>query len=147
MKVKLITPLHDDSKNQDLWRVDFEEDSKPMWTSFAPSFTVGHTIDDEKLQPSRKGTSWVFKKKSTATATEVPKSASPRTYGKTPEEQASIERQVDKKITGEIYGYHIEKGVPFNKKLLEEIFRAVRGLGALLEEAKKLGAVEVDNAS
>ena len=80
------------------------------------------------------------------TALVAPKSSQgggARSYGKTPEEQASIERQVDKKITGEIYGYHIEKGVPFNKKLLDEIFKAVRGLGKdLVEEAKKMGAVD-----
>ena len=88
MKVKLITPLHDDAKNQDLWRVDFEEDSKPMWVSFAPTFSVGSVIDDAKLQPSRKGTSWVFKKRDAVSPSgEKPKSETRKSYGKSQDEE------------------------------------------------------------
>ena len=145
MKVTAITPQKNTKTGGDMWRVQFEEDSKSMWLGFAPSFTVGDTIDDAKIQVSSTGKSWVFKKKEESTSTETPRVEPKKSYGKTPEEQASIERQVDKYVTADIYGSHIEKGVPFNKKLLDEIFKAVRGLGKdLVEEAKKLGAVEKD---
>lgn len=144
MKVTTITPTKNTQTGGDMWRVQFEEDTKSMWLGFAPTFTAGDTIDDAKIQVSSTGKSWVFKKKEAST---TDSSKVPKTYGKTPEEQASIERQVDKKITAELYGYHIDKGVPFNKELLGTIYKAVRGLGALVEEAKKLGAKEVDNAS
>ena len=69
---------------------------------------------------------------------------STRSYGKTPEEQASIERQVDKYVTATIYGDHIEKGVPFNEKLMRQIFKVVESLGkSVVETAKKdYGAVD-----
>ena len=142
MKVKQITPLKD-KENKDIWRIDFEEDDKPMWTSFKPSFSVGNTIDDDKLQPSRKGTSWVFKR---TIKTEPSKSEPRKSYGRPPEEIASIELQTDKKITAEIYGYHVDKSNPFQENLLKQIFKAVRGLGKnlLVEEAKKVGAIEKD---
>ena len=141
MKVKSITPLKD-KEDKDLWRVNFEEDKRSMWLGFAPKFTAGDTIDDDKIQESSTGKSWIFKKKGEA-KTEV-KSEPKRSYGKTPEEQASIEHQVDKKVTSEIYCCHIEKGVPFNKKLLDEIFRAVQSLGRSVAEVAKeeYGAVE-----
>jgi hypothetical protein len=145
MKVTAITPTKNTKTGGDMWRVQFEEDTKSMWLGFAPTFTAGDTIDDAKIQVSSTGKSWVFRKKeeSTSTTPETPKTASSKTYGKTPEEQASIERQVDKKVSAEIYGYHIERGVPFQGQLLSQIYKAVRGLGKdLVEAIKKEGGVE-----
>jgi len=149
MKVKLITPTKNTKTGGDMWRVQFEEDAKSMWLGFEPTFGVGSIIDDDKIQVSSTGKSWIFKKKEEAgTSTPAPKTEPKKSYGKTPEEQNSIERQVDKKVTAEIYGYHVDKATPFDRALLNNIFTVVRGLGKdLVEEAKKeYGAVEVDNA-
>lgn len=64
--------------------------------------------------------------------------------GKSPEEQASIERQVDKKNAVEIYCHVTEQGTPFDAEQLRKIFKACRALALdIVEEAKKgYGAVE-----
>jgi len=71
MKVKLITPLQD-KEGKDVWRIDFEESDKAMWAGFSPSFSVGHIIDDDKLQPSKSGKSWIFKRKQQTETTPQP---------------------------------------------------------------------------
>ena len=72
MKVTAITPSKNSKTGLYMWRVQFEEDSKSMWLGFAPSFTVGHILDNDKIQVSSTGKSWVFRKKE-----ETPKEAVP----------------------------------------------------------------------
>ena len=70
---------------------------------------------------------------------------------RSPEETHSIERQTKVKETGEEYRHCTESGVPWNADLYREIYRDIAEVmardGLLVNEAKKMGAVEVDNAS
>ena len=111
MKVKSISKLQG-KDGKDLWKIDFEEDSKPMWASFQPNFDEGHIIDDDKLQPSRKGTSWVFKK------TTEPKQE--KRYAKNDDD---IMLQVALKVTIELEKHHN----PPNGNLDESVHRVMQG--------------------
>ena len=143
MKVKSITPSKDRDQ-KDVWIVNFEEDSRSMWCPFLPSFSVGHIFEADKLQLSSTGKSWIFKKKQVA-STEPPKSEPRKSYGKTPEEQASIERQVDKKNAVELYCHTTDAGIVLNEAYLVKCYNAAHSLGRnpAVEVAKKeYGAVE-----
>jgi len=129
MKVRQITPLKD-KEGKDLWRIDFEGDDKAMWTGFSPTFSVGHTIEDDKIQLSKSGKSWIYKKKdSGATPTD------PKREWK-PKNDDDILLSVAFKGATECEGYwYVPEGKEQTKRLLENT--AVLFAGLILLRPKK----------
>ena len=138
MKVTQIRDYNRKSDNKQYWRIDFEGVEKCCLMFNEPKFKVGDELPDKNFKLTKNGEYYIWVGDGEA------KSYPRRSYGKTPEEQESIERQVDKKITSEIYRHHVSPEVPFDKKQLTEIYNACHSLGrTLVDTAKKeYGAVE-----
>ena len=62
MKVKEITPLQG-KDGRDLWKVELEGTDKPLWLFNSPKFTKGDDVPEDSMETSRKGNSYVLKRK------------------------------------------------------------------------------------
>ena len=138
MKIKSITPLKD-KEGKDLWRIDFEESPLPMWTSFKPKSSVGNTIEDDRLQKSKKGTSWGFKKKG-----ETPVSTSRKPTSSRDEDRTDIRTALmQANLT---YMHTVAREVPFNDTLFDDIYQHFLKLvdPLIAEIIKKGGQIKKD---
>jgi len=130
------------------WVISLQDKKVTLAVREEPTYKIGDMLPFEiELIKPEKGR-WYYKRRGITTqasrSAEAPKSESRKSYGKSPEEQESIERQVDKKMAAEIYCHVTEAGAEFDKSKLFEIYRACHTLpkSSLVEEAKKMGAVE-----
>lgn len=139
MKVLEIKDFKRKSDNKPYWRVELEGSEIPLLSFSKPEFAIGTEIDVGNLKASKDGKYYtLIRPKEEGTTTR-------KSYGKSPEEMESIERQVDKKIASELYRHHISPDVPFDKAELTKIYNACHSLGKnpIVEEAKKMGAEEI----
>ena len=104
-----------------------------------------------RVKLEKEGTFWNIKE--AEITTEAPKvEQKPRTegtkqpYGRSPDERASIERQVALKVTSDVYCHCTEVGTPFADKLFKDISKVCKhelGIDSpLVAEIKKQGGVE-----
>ena len=113
-----------------------------------PTYNIGDELPYQVILMKPETERWYYKRREEATTQpktgDAIKDTGRKFYGKTPEEQASIERQVDKKIAAELYRHHVSSETPFDKAELVKIYNACHSLGKnpVVEEAKKMGAVE-----
>ena len=144
MKVKAITPLKD-KEDKDLWRIDFEEDSRAMWMSVQPTFSVGYEIDDDKLEHSKSGKSWVFKRKKDTPSKQEPKK---NNYGKYSERDSEVEssKRLALMEANRLYLHHIDGKAPINYEEHTKLYNhcaKLLGVDRLVEEIKNMGGVEM----
>jgi len=135
--VEKITSQKRKKDNKQYWRVEFEGDEYPLLMFSKPQFSEGDDIPEDTLKLAGKEGQEYY------TLKEKPKQSS-RAYGKSQEEIASIELQVEKKLAVELYCHVTEQGSPFDGDLLLKLFRACQALGKdLITVAKQqYGAVE-----
>ena len=139
MKVTSIRDYKRKSDDKPYWRIDFEDLTVPCLMFTKPQFKEGDELPDKNFRLTKNGEYYVWA--SDGEGKSYPK----RAYGKSAEEIASIEQQVDKKIASEIYCHITEVGTPFDKDKFKEIYRVCRSLNGspIVKEAKKqYGAVE-----
>ena len=137
MIVEKITSQKRKKDDRQYWRVEFSDAEYPLLMYSKPQFSEGDNIPEDTLKLAGKEGQEYY------TLKEKPKQSN-RTYGKSQEEIASIELQVEKKLAVELYCHVTEQGSPFDGDLLLKLFRACQALGKdLITVAKQqYGAVE-----
>ena len=96
----------------------------PLVETEQPNYNIGDSLPFEVTLIKPDKGNWYYKRKGTPSQVSSPKEATRKPY-RSPEESNAIERQVDKKVAAELYGYHMEKGTPFNAVLYNEIYKVV----------------------
>ena len=144
MKVTSIRELHRQKDGKVYWRVDLDGMTIPMLVFNKPEFVEGADIPEDSITLTGKEGNQYY-----APKTEARKSYPKRSYGKTPEEIASIEVQVAVKLVAEIFVAdkldEFEKStnplaIGTRKWVKRKLLASDKS--PLVEEAKKMGAVE-----
>ena len=146
MIVKQITPLQDKVSGKDIWRVEFEGDTKLMWLGFSPSFSAGSEIEDSKLQLSKSGKCWIFKRRQETKPSVSSKKTTEKSYTADPQKIESIEFQNARNNAVTLYCQVTKQGDEFDNALLTKLYKACETLGKdVISVAKKeYHAVEAD---
>jgi hypothetical protein len=140
MKVIKITSRNRKKDGKQYWDIALEGSEIPLLMFTQPEFKEGVELDKDSLQVSRDGKYYML-----ATQSKSSENRPQKSYGKSPEETASIERQVRIKATVEVYNHCTEENTPFDKEIFNEIYntcRTIMNKDGLVGEAEKLGGKE-----